>query len=414
MNPIFKSLKPYMALPRSIHVIFFATIVNFIGNFVGPFLTLFLTSKVGLAVEFVGFLVAFNAFLSLLGSLIGGRLIDTYGRKNIFIIFRLIAALGYVLCAFITSPLFIVPILMLTSLFSGVSIPVLNTIITDLVSGDERKTAFSLNYLAINIGFAIGPLLASLLYDKFLVWLFIGDAFTTILSVILIAYFVPETKPTKAAIAKEQRHSGDQQIGLLPMMLKEKNLLIFSLIIVLNFIAFSQFKFGLPLQVEDAFGSGNAPIFGLLMTTNALVCFLFTIPITNLTKTNKAASNITIGSLFYALGFGMLFVIDGMFLFVISTALWSIGEILVSTNTGVYIADHAPITHRGRFNSLFPIIRKTGSVLGPILAGFYIKFSNLRSLWLFIGVLMVVASFLMYRLSRNDNKLNLLAADLTE
>lgn len=402
MNTIFQSFKPYLALPKSIHVIFFATIVNFIGNFVGPFLTLFLTTNVGLAVEFVGFLVAFNAFLGLIGSLIGGRLIDTYGRKKTLIIFRLLAALGYIICAFISSPLVIVPVLMLTSLLGGISTPVFNTIITDLVKGDERKTAFSLNYLAINIGFAIGPLLASFLYEKFLVWLFIGDAFTTILSVLLVWRFVPETKPSKAEVARESQKNTGQKFGLLQMLFRESNLLIFSFIIVLNFIAFSQFKFGLPLQVEDAFGSGNAPIFGMLMTTNAMVCFLLTIPITNMTKSNKASLNITLGSLFYALGFGILFFINGMFLFVISTILWSIGEILVSTNTGVYIADHAPITHRGRFNSLFPIIRRTGSMLGPILAGLYIKFSTIRSLWLFIGGLLIIAALMMYKLYLND------------
>ncbi|WP_185750693.1 MFS transporter [Clostridium sp. KNHs214] len=139
------------------------------------------------------------------------------------------------------------------------------------------------------------------------------------------------------------------------------------------------------------------------MTVNAVLCSTVTIFITSAIKNIKASLSIAIGGLLYAVGFGMIFFIDKFYMFIISTIIWTIGEILVSTNTSVYIAEHTPITHRGRFNSVFPIIRKLGFMIGPIMAGTYIKHSNIRNLWLLIGVLSLVASLLMYILYTKDN-----------
>lgn len=138
------------------------------------------------------------------------------------------------------------------------------------------------------------------------------------------------------------------------------------------------------------------------MTTNALICSIFTVFITSITKNLKASLCISLGGLFYALGYGMIFFINTYFMFIISAAIWTIGEILASTNTSIYIANHTPITHRGRFNSLFPIIRKLGSLIGPMIEGFYIKHLGLKHLWLFISALSLLAAIMMFKLYKLD------------
>jgi len=84
--------------------------------------------------------------------------------------------------------------------------------------------------------------------------------------------------------------------------------------------------------------------------------------------------------------------------------IWTMGEILISTNTNVYIAEHTPASHRGRFNSIFPIIRKLGFMVGPIIAGLYVKYTSIRNLWLFIGGISILSAILMYKLCLMDSK----------
>lgn len=82
----------------------------------------------------------------------------------------------------------------------------------------------------------------------------------------------------------------------------------------------------------------------------------------------------------------------------------ALGEFLISTNTNVDISEHTPDSYRGRFNSIFPIIRTLGFIVGPIIAGLYVKYTNIRSLWLFVSRISILAAILMYKLCLMDSK----------
>lgn len=406
MNNSKKLFVPYKDLPMSVYIIFFASIINNLGNFVAPFLTMFLTYSIGMNVGVVGVIIAVNSFVGLIASAHGGKLIDVIGRKKIFIIFRTTSAIAILLCAFTKNPIILTTLLILSNFLGGYSLPVYSTIITDITEGEQRKTAFSLQYMALNIGFSVGPLLAGFLYNNYLVWLFLGDALTTFISVILVAFFIPETMPSKDKIQKLKVNKLEkaEEGTLLQALIKRPTLLLFSFIIVIYFIVFSQFNFGLSLQIGEVFGEKSATIFGSLMTVNAVMCSIIPMFLTAITEKLNSSLSIAVGGIFYAIGFGMMFFINWYPLFILSTMIWTLGEILISTNTNVYIADHTPASHRGRFNSIFPIIRKLGFMVGPIIAGLYVKYTSIRNLWLFVGGISILAAILMYKLCLMDSK----------
>lgn len=70
----------------------------------------------------------------------------------------------------------------------------------------------------------------------------------------------------------------------------------------------------------------------------------------------------------------------------ISTVIWTLGEILQATNTNVYIASHTPISHRGRFNSLLPIVIGTGFAFGPPVMGKFIEIYSVEQVWPLIAL----------------------------
>ena len=408
-------IEPYKDLPISIYVLFLASLINNMGNFVYPLLTMYLTYKIGLEAGLVGTFVAISSVLGLIGSLIGGKLIDKVGRKSIFIIFRSISALCILSCGFIENFYIFIMFIMISSLVTGITSPFYSTIITDLTSGEKRKTAFFLEYMAMNIGMAVGPLLAAFLFNNFLKFLFIGDSITTFISIVLVWRFVPETfaKNDKSIDSKvntklEQGEEG----GLLTALIKRPTMIIFSMIMVIYFLVFSQYNFGLSLQLGDIFGENAAIKFGWLMTVNTVLCSIMPMFLAPLFKKIKPSLCISLGGILYFIGFGMIYKINSFPLFIISTVLWTFGEILVATNTSVYIASQAPSTHRGRFNSIFPIIRKLGFIFGPFIAGIYVENLGIRNLWLLIGGLAFVGGILMYSLYYCENKKNSLELDL--
>ena len=86
-------LQIYRGLPSSIYILFIVRIINALGAFVGPFLTIFLSNKLGYSKEVIGLFIMINSFSTVPGSLIGGKISDAFGRKNVLVLFQTLAAL---------------------------------------------------------------------------------------------------------------------------------------------------------------------------------------------------------------------------------------------------------------------------------------------------------------------------------
>ncbi len=163
-------------------------------------------------------------------------------------------------------------------------------------------------------------------------------------------------------------------------------------------------SFSIPIQVIDLFGDKGPKIFGVIMTTNALVVSCLTIIIISLTHKIKPVLNVALAGVLYAIGFGMIFFITGLPWFLFSTVIWSIGEILVTTNTNVYIANHTPMSHRGRFNAVIPVVMGAGFALGPLISGDYIREYGIKNVWPMIFFLSLAATLFMYILYLSGKK----------
>lgn len=63
----------------------------------------------------------------------------------------------------------------------------MDAMVADILPPEKRQTGYALEYLGINIGVALGPLLAGMLFKRMLPLLFIGDAITSFIAVFLVA-----------------------------------------------------------------------------------------------------------------------------------------------------------------------------------------------------------------------------------
>jgi len=395
-------LTKYRNLPATVWVLFFSRLINNMGNFIAPFMTLLLTTRYGFSIQTAGWVVMTVSAVGLVGSMFGGKIADQFGRRKAFLLFSTLTAASMFVAGFAGKAEWVAFFLILRSFFGGISGPFINTIVTDVTKEDERTEAFSLMYIALNIGYAVGPLLAGLLFASYTKVLFFGDGATTLLSVLLVARFVPETKPTVEEVEESAEVLGED-LSLWQLMVQKPSFLWFCFWIMGLFFVFSQFNFGLPLQVESIFGLEGAKLYGGLMTINAVMCSVLTVFINSYLSRFSAATNIAMASLFYMVGFGMLGVVTSIAGFVLSTVLWTIGEIIIATNTNVYIANHAPVTHRGRFNAIFPVIRRVGFILGPPFAGWMSGLRGLEHVWLVNGFVALIIAMGMFRLKKDSS-----------
>lgn len=285
--------------------------------------------------------------------------------------------------------------------------PASSAILIDLTHTEKRKAAFSLLYLGHNIGFAIGPVIAGFLFNNFIEWIFLGDALTTGISLLLVFFFVAESLPAKEEIVESLPGEDDperaEKGSLFEALWQRPFLLAFiAVMIILTFI-YSQCAFSLPLQLLEIFKDAGPGNYGLLMSANAIIVITLTTLVIHLTNRIKPALTVSLSSLLYAAGFGMIFFIRSMPLFLISTGIWTVGEILAATNSSVYIANHTPISHRGRFNAIMPIIHASGFAMSPLVIGVFIEELSLLFVWpllFLLGIMAAAALFLLFRIEK--------------
>ena len=375
---------------------FGATVINRFGDFVMPFLTMYLTSKIGLSFEMAGIIVTITSLSGIPSSFIGGKFADELGRKKTYLIAQAAAAASLIPCAFLKNPALIVMFLLLSTFFSGGARPALNAIITDILPPNQRQQGFSLQYLGINVGVALGPIVAGFLFNNLLPMLFIGDALTSFIAIFLIWMNIKEIKPESLKDTAYSETEKEEKGSTINALKKRPQIAFFLVVYILYSFVYTQHRFSLPLTMDEVFGNSGASKFGVLMSINAFTVLFCTVTVTALTKRLKPLNNINLAALFYAVGFGMLGIIHSYFLFILSTIIWTIGEILVVTNFGVYMADNSPSNFRARFNAVGSLSWSIGAALGTSIAGKFIQEIGLSYIWLLTTILSIIGIIGMY------------------
>ncbi len=363
--------REYRSLPGPIWAMAAARMVNAVGSFVYPFLTLLLTDKLEFDKGTAGRILMIATVMFVPGSLIGGWLADRVGRKRLLITAQIIGALCLGIIGFMPfTPLIIWPIL-IQNFFFGLMMPASSAITYDLTGPENRKTAFSLLYLSMNLGFAVGPFLAGFLYESHARWLFIGDAGTTLLSLVFIIILVPETLGSASGKPSSNLEQPEQG-STVRLLLKRPILLSFVALMAVPWFIYGQHSFTLPIFSKELFPETGALLYGKMMSLNAVFVVLCTVPIIGLTRRFRPITNVAFNAILYALGFGMLAFFHSPAAFYLSVLIWTSGEILGATNVEVFTANHTPSSHRGRFASILPLISGSGRALSPWLTGVFL------------------------------------------
>ncbi len=404
----------YRGLPKNMYIMFGATIINRFGDFVMPFLTMYLTIKLGLSVGVAGLIVTITSLIGIPSSFLGGKFADEIGRKKTYLIAQSGAALSLLPCAFIDNPVFIVVMLLISTMFHGAVRPPMNAMIMDMLPPEKRQQGFSLQYLGINIGVALGPIVAGFLFNNFLPLLFIGDALTSFVALFLIGKNVKELNSDEMKKTVYTHQEKEEKGNTISALIRRPHILFFLLAYIIYSFVYTQHRFALPLTADEVFGESGASKFGVLMSVNAFTVLFLTVGVTAITKRFKPLINIMIAGLFYALGFGMLGLVNSFPLFILSTIIWTVGEILVVTNFGVYLADNSPSNFRARFNAIGSLSWSVGGALGTSIAGKFIQETGLSYIWLLTFILSVCGMVGMYSIYIIGKKKHSLEVELSE
>jgi MFS family permease len=136
-------------------------------------------------------------------------------------------------------------------------------------------------------------------------------------------------------------------------------------------------------------------VFGLVASLNGGLVVLFELPLTTVTRRFPARSVIAIGYLLIAIGFGSNVLPRTVPLLVLTTVLFTFGEMISMPVASAYVADLAPADQRGLYMGTYGLVWSIASICGPSI-GLWVFSINHTLLWLIAGVLGFAASAIIF------------------
>lgn len=389
-------LNNYRGLPKSVYALFFVQIINRLGDFVFPFLSLLLTQKMNYSYGLTGIVVMTASLVAMPASLIGGKFADQVSRRKTYLVGQSLAAVSILFCGIIKNSEIIVGLLIISAFFNGFIRPTISAIMADVLVPEKRQVGASLIYLGINIGVALGSIIAGFLFNNYISLLFVLDAVTSFVAIFIFYIYIEETKPKIGINIEKNLREKEDSGNLFQVLLKRPKLMFFLIINMFYSFAYSQISFSLPITMNNIFTINGSKNYGYLMSINAITVIFLTFIIIGITKKVKSLMNIIIAGIFYMIGFGMIGIIGNSFpLFIISTILWTLGEILNVTNNGVYIANNSPKNFRARISAVSNLTYALSMALGTSVVGKYMDHNGINQVWSLIFVVIFIGTCLM-------------------
>ena len=95
--------------------------------------------------------------------------------------------------------------------------------------------------------------------------------------------------------ATKNIYEEDNDASVLSVMFSKKSILLYTVLLGLTGLVYSQFNFLIPLNMEAAFGERGATIFGMLTSVNAITVIIGTPILTKVMVNVKDVHKLVIG-----------------------------------------------------------------------------------------------------------------------
>jgi POT family proton-dependent oligopeptide transporter len=377
-------------------------------------LAVYIADGIGLGPTTAGLLAGsvFNTLLYLLPP-VAGTVVDRFGFKRSLMACFAIFSLGYLLIglaglpagaplvAALGGPRSYTLIALVVAAAGGSLIKpsIVGTVARTTTEG-TKALGYSIYYTLVNIGGAVGPILAIPVRENVgIAWVLVMSSATT--CVLFFATFLFFREPPRPADAAPPKSMGGV---LLDMVKVFRNLRFVSFLVIFSgfWMMFWQVFYSLPFYVRDVL---KFPRFELIETVDAWTIILVTIPITALAKKLKPIRAMTIGFLLASVCWLVMAAVPTLAVTIAAIMIFALGEGLQSPRYYEYVADLAPKEQVGTYMgfAFLPIAIGTfvaGAIAGPLVERYVEGFqrgtvANPERMWLWIAVIGFASTALM-------------------
>jgi len=344
-------------------------------------LAIYLNEQLHFSSELTGWLVGTFGLVVWFLPILGGTLADRFGFRRSLMFAYLVMTVGYFLLGSLSAtwmePLrhaltdkwLVFAILMIPAMGPGVVKPCVAGTTARASNENVRSIGYSIYYTLVNIGGALGPIVAFLVRKK--LGLGIENVFRVAACCVFLMFW------TTLFFYREPGRSGEEKVASvwraiknMFVVLANARFVLFLLIFSGFFIVFWQQYISMPLFIRG-FVDPKADV-DLLLSVDAIVVICLQIPITLLTRKMPAFTAMTLGLLITSLAWIILAIHPSVPAAVVALVFVALGEITQVSRYYEYVSRLAPPGQQGVYMGYAFLPVALGYFMGGPLGGYLV------------------------------------------
>jgi MFS family permease len=375
------------ATPVPVRYLLGGVVINQMGAFVQTFLVLYLSYR-GLSLGHAGAALTVYSAGAVLGTLLGGELTHRLGGRTTIALSMATSAVivgtvpwlssadrfGYLLAA-----------VFLAGLATQSYRPAAAVLISDLMSEEHRVMAFSMMRIALNLGAAVGPLIAAglILVDWDLLFWF--DALTALSYSVLALVLLPRSP---AHHREGPEPAGDAR-SVYAIMARDGKFLLYLASMLLSAAIYAQCTVALPLKIT---AEGHpAALYSATLATFSTILILCELKVTSYVRRWAPHRAGLVGNLLLGLGLAGYGLATGSVEVIMISTVVTVSGVMVGGPTMFAYPASFPAAVKARYVSASQAMFSLGATLGPTLGVLaWSMFGN--GIWVLCGVIGAVAA----------------------
>lgn len=369
-------------------------LINRSGSMVLPFLGVYMTAHLKFSIENTGIVLSFFGIGSVIGSWFGGFITDKFGEYRVQYLSLLLSVPLFCLIPLFKTEIGVAAIILLQSIVSDSFRPANSVAITKYAKPENITRAFSLNRMAINLGFSIGPALGGILSAISYEFLFYSNAFAALSAGIL--YIIFFNKRNKLAKLKARKVKEAIEIKKENSPYKDGKFLIYCFLCMLFSICFFQLFSTLTIFYKERAHLSQQNIGYLLGYSGFIVVLLEMGLVQAAEKYLNLARTMFLGTLICGLSYAMLGFDYSIITLIISMTLLSVGEIWALPFMSTITALRSGKNNKGAYMGLNGIAFSIAFIITPYLGTLIAEKFGFTILWIGTGILLTSTATAFY------------------
>lgn len=355
-----------------------------------PFLGVYMTDHLDFSIQTSGFVLSFFGIGSVIGSWFGGMITDKIGEFKVQSFSLLFSVPMFCLIPLFDSEIGLACIIFLQSSVSEMFRPANSVAITKYAKEGNITRSFSLNRMAVNLGFSIGPALGGILSEISYDFLFYANATGALFAgITYILFFRKRSYRNQKSIK-----TSESKKPVSPY--KDYPFLLFCFLCLVFSVCFFQLLNTMTIFYKQEAGISQKNIGYILGFSGIIIVFLEMILVQIAEKKMGLKNTFFIGTILCAISFAMLPLHYSIPYFLLGMVFFSVGEIWTLPFMATVTAMRSGENNKGVYMGTLGMAFSISFIITPFLGTLIAEKFGFTILWYGTGVVLTLVAIGFY------------------